>query len=59
MITIITFLTGSWLVYYGGRLSIGRYESQDAVPREERWIYWGAIPVMVVGVYLITTSLLL
>ncbi len=50
MSILISVIAGAYLILYGYRVTFS-YESQAAVPKEDRVIYFGAIGLLPIGVF--------
>ncbi len=57
MSTLISVIAGVYLIVYSFRVAFS-YESQAAVPKEERVIYFGAAGLLPIGAVLILNPII-
>jgi len=58
-VNLLPFVCGAYVCWYSLRVGMFNYESQYEVanmPSKDKQIYWGAIPLFCIGLYLITTA---
>jgi len=58
-VNLLPLVCGVYLCWYSARVSVCNYESEKVVaslPSKDKQIYWGAIPIFFMGIYLISTA---
>ena len=58
MISLLLTILGMYMIFYSLSVSVHRYDSQSAVPKADRFLYWGALPIFLSGAILFIIGLI-